>query len=432
MTATLTPSAPNPAPPRARRGGRSRETALFLIAIALIALHVVDDSFVQPQPGTSAGDHLVSGLVPLALLSLAAWAYPRLRGGRRGALALALGVLGIAAGGEAIHYARTIGASGDDYTGLLAIPAGVLLVGLGVAGLWRTRRTDDSRPRRYMRRFALGAAGALVFLYVVLPIGMSYVDTHVGRAVVPPAQLGAAHEDVSFETNDGLTLHGWYVPSRNGAAVIAFPGRKGPQPHARMLARHGYGVLLFDRRGEGESDGDPTSWGWGNEKDLKAAIGFLQRRTDVDPARIGGLGLSVGGEMMIQTAAETNALKAVASEGAGMRSLREAVDTPPSADTLLGIPFKAVETAATAVFHDQAPPASLVDLVAKIGPRPLLLMYSGKGQGGEVQLNPEFYGAAADPKTLWEIPGAGHTGGIRAQPEEYERRVMTFFDEALR
>ena len=139
-----------------------------------------------------------------------------------------------------------------------------------------------------MRRFALGAAGALVFLYVVLPIGMSYVDTHVGRAVVPPAQLGAAHEDVSFETNDGLTLHGWYVPSRNGAAVIAFPGRKGPQPHARMLARHGYGVLLFDRRGEGESDGDPTSWGWGNEKDLKAAIGFLQRRTDVDPARIGG------------------------------------------------------------------------------------------------------------------------------------------------
>ena len=115
-----------------------------------------------------------------------------------------------------------------------------------------------------------------------------------------------------------------------------------------------------------------------------------------------------------------------------MRSLREAVDTPPSADTLLGIPFKAVETAATAVFHDQAPPASLVDLVAKIGPRPLLLMYSGKGQGGEVQLNPEFYGAAADPKTLWEIPGAGHTGGIRAQPEEYERRVMTFFDEALR
>ena len=198
-----------------------------------------------------------------------------------------------------------------------------------------------------------------------------------------------------------------------------------------MLARHGYGVLLFDRRGEGESDGDPTSWGWGNETDLKAAIRFLQRRPDVDPGRIGGLGLSVGGEMMIQTAAETDALAAVASEGAGMRSVREAIDSPPSVEKWLGAPFKAVETAATAVFHDQAPPASLVDLAAKVSPRPLLLMYSGKGQGGEVQLNPEFYRAAGAPKTLWEIPGAGHTGGIRAQPAEYERRVIGFFNQAL-
>ena len=95
-------------------------------------------------------------------------------------------------------------------------------------------------------------------------------------------------------------------------------------------------------------------------------------------------------------------------------------------------PFKAVETAATAVFHDQAPPPSLVDLAAKVSPRPLLLMYSGKGQGGEVELNPEFYRAAGEPKTLWQIPGAGHTGGIRAQPEEYERRVVGFFDQALR
>src|SRR5215204_1440556 len=121
MTATLTA----PAPPRMRRGGRSRETVLFLIGLALIALHVLDDNFVQPQPGTSPGDHLVSGLVPLALLGLAAWAHTRLRGARRGALALALasGVLGIAGGIEGYYYAREVGASGDDFTGLLSFAA---------------------------------------------------------------------------------------------------------------------------------------------------------------------------------------------------------------------------------------------------------------------------------------------------------------------
>ena len=125
------------------------------------------------------------------------------------------------------------------------------------------------------------------------------------RQSVPAPKLGAAHEDVTFTTSDGLELDGWYVPSRNGAAVIAFPGRSDPQAHARMLARHGYGVLLFDRRGEGDSDGDSNLFGWGGDKDIQAAVEFLKARPDVDPGRIGGIGLSVGGELMLQAAAET-------------------------------------------------------------------------------------------------------------------------------
>jgi len=136
MTATLSRSAtPAAAPPPARRGRRSRETLLFLIGIALVAIHVLDDNYLQPEPGMAPGDHLVSGLVPLALLGLAAWAYPRLRGGRRAALALSAGPLAVAAGSEGFYYAREVGPSGDDFTGLLCLPAGVLLLGLGAVTL---------------------------------------------------------------------------------------------------------------------------------------------------------------------------------------------------------------------------------------------------------------------------------------------------------
>ena len=288
------------------------------VALGLIALHVVDDNFLQPEPGTSASDHLVSGLVPLALLVIAAWAYPRLRAGLRAVIALTLGLFGVVTGIEAVYYTTKGGPSGDDFTGLLAIPAGLVLLVLGVVTLWRARRTDDSRLWRYLRRSLLVVAGIAVAYFIIFPLSFAYVVTHTARGFVPAADLGAAYEEVSFKTSDGLTLEGWYIPSKNRAAVIAFPGRAGSQRPARMLARNGYGVLLFDRRGEGESDGDPNIFGWKGERDVHAAVEFLQQRPDVDPERIGGIGLSVGGEMMIEAAAaESNGLKAVVSEGPG-------------------------------------------------------------------------------------------------------------------
>ena len=359
-----------------------------------------------------------------------AWAYPRLRGGRRGALALTFGVFGIAAGSEGFYYAREVGPSGDDFTGLLCLPAGLLLLALGAVTLWRTRRTDGSLWWRYPRRALIGAVGFVVAWMLVM-VGYGYGTTHIGRAVVPPDRLGVAHEDVSFTTADGLELEGWYVPSRNGAAVISFPGRNGSQKQARMLARHGYGVLLFDRRGEGESEGEPNSWGWGGDADVKAAIAYLQRRPDVDPDRIGGIGLSVGGEMMLETAAETDELAAVVSDGAGARSFYEESDLDVSgADKAFGTLISASKTAAVAVFSNQSPPANLKDLSAGIAPQPVLLIAAPNSGHGE-ELNRGYARAAGDSATLWEIPEAGHVGGLEARPEEYERRVIGFFDRAL-
>ena len=407
------------------------ETLVARVAIGAIALHVVDDNFLQPQPGISGSDHVVSGLVPLALLVIAAWAYPRLRAGFRATLAMFLGTFGVVTGIEAGYYTAKGGPSGDDFTGLLAIPAGFVLLVLGVLTLWRSRRTDDSRPWRYLRRSLLVVAGIAAAYFIIFPLSFAYVVTHTARGFVPDAELGAAYEEVSFRTSDGLELRGWYIPSKNRAAVIAFPGRSGPQRPARMLARHGYGVLLFDRRGEGESDGDPNIFGWKGERDVHAAVAFLQQRPDVDRERIGGIGLSVGGEMMIEAAAESDGLKAVVSEGAGIRSIRESLAVPDTRKRIEGSLVHAVVTPAIAVFSNGLPPPSLEDLAADVTPTPLFLIYAVPGQGGEAELSELYFDSAREPKEIWLVPGAGHTGGIEARPDEYERRVVGFFDDAL-
>jgi alpha/beta superfamily hydrolase len=406
-----------------------RRGRLLACGSVVIAIHVIDDSFVQPPPGTSAGDHVVSGLVLLAFLAAAAWVHPRLRGHRRGALELLVGASGTVLGVEAVHYTSKVGPSGDDYSGLVCMSVGLALLGLGAVTLWTSRRRDGGRTRRYLRRAMFAAAGAVLAVFVVAPLSAGYLFAHLGRPVVPKAQLGVAYEDVSFTTSDGLELAGWYVPSKNGAAVIAFPGRNGPQAQTRMLARHGYGVLLFDRRGQGASEGDPHAFGWEGEKDIKAAIAFLKRRGDVDPERIGGLGLSIGGELMLHAAAETDELKAVVSEGAGARSVAEFRRMPGAsidqhiAETMI--------TVGLTLFSNSPPPPRMHDVIGRIAPRPVFIIWTPQGVDTEA-LNPEYFKAAREPKTLWEIPESKHVGGLAARPAEYERRVVGFFDRALR
>ena len=410
-----------------------RERALFLTGVAVVALHVVDDSFLQPQPGTSAWDHLVSGLVPVGAFALAALAFPRLRAGGRAAIALFVGFFGVAFGIEGAYYTSKVGASGDDFTGLLSLLAGVGLLVLGVVTLWRTRRREGPLWRRSLRRVGLGVAGFLVFVFLVLPLGYSYVGTHVARTPVDDIDLGSTNvEDVKLHTSDGLALEGSYVPSRNGAAVIVAFGRKGSQDPARMLARHGYGVLIFDRRGEGESDGDPNPYAWdGGEKDLLAAVDLLRGRRDVKPGRIGGIGLSVGGETFLQTAARSADVQAVVSEGATARSGGELDSVPGS--PWVQVALNRIITAGTAVFSNSSPPEHLIDQVDEIAPRAMFLIYAPKvDNGDEKRFSHAYYREAGRPKFIRGVPEAGHVGAQDARPREYERRITRFFDEALR
>jgi uncharacterized protein len=415
-----------------RRPGGRVETVVFRLAMGAAALWVVDDAFWHREPGTAMGDHLASGVVPVVLAALVAVAYPRLRVGARGAAAIAAGPVMIVAGiVDGLRHVAVDQLAGDDVTAMLAGAMGVVLVGLGALDLWRSRRLDERPLRRYARRTLLAAMATLAGVFVVMPVAFAIVVNHKARAPVVRVALGRPNVDVSLKTSDGLRLAGWYVPSRNGAAVIAFPGRSGPVPHARMLVRHGYGVLLLDRRGEGASQGDYNARGWGGEADLRAAIAYLRKRPDVHDGRIGGLGLSVGGEMLLQTAARDPGLRSVVSEGAGLRSAAEQKhmpDTPP--EPLRWIAPITMETVAGVVLSDHLPPTDLVDLMPKIAPRPVLLIRGMKGNGDE-SLN-RAYRAAGGPTTqLWEIADAGHTGGLSAVPADYERRVIRFFDRSL-
>jgi fermentation-respiration switch protein FrsA (DUF1100 family) len=399
------------------------------VSTGVIILHVADDNFIQPNRGMGAADHLVSGLVPIAILLVAAVVYRRLRAGARAATALLLGFFGVLTGSEAIYYTLAVGPSGDDYTGLMSILAGLVLLMLGVAVLWKSRRRADALAWRYTRRVLMTAGTAFVVMAILFPIALSYVVTHTLRADVPAADLGAAQQDIEFVTGDGLTLKGWYVPSKNGAAVIAFPGRGASQQQAKLLADHGYGVLLFDRRGEGDSEGDPNLFGWQGERDVLAAVDFLQKREDVDPNRIGAIGLSVGGEILIEAATETTALRAIVVEGASGRSVRDGLvnrDEP-----WWGLPSLAISSASTALFTNTLPPADLKGLVSRISPRAVFFVYGERGQPAERPANQGFYAAAGQPKAIWEVPDAKHMGAIDAQPREYEQRIIAFFEAQL-
>jgi hypothetical protein len=400
------------------------------IALGLVALHVVDDNFLQPPEGTTAADHLISGLGTLAPFVLAAWLYPRLRAGAAATMVIFLGLCALVFGAvEAGYYTVAVGPSGDDFTGLLTIPAGAALVGIGGWRLWRSRRNNSNRAWRYGRRVLIGVVSVVAVYQTLVPLGWAYVATHAARAVVPSADLGAAYEDVTLETSDGLELEGWYVPSRNGAAVIVFPGRKRSQHHTRMLVEHGYGVLLFDRRGEGASEGEGHMWGWGGDRDIFAALDFLESRPDVDPGRIGGLGLSVGGELMLQAAAQDGRLAAVVSEGAGSRTMEEQLQAHPMSESWPVLPAMAIQTGAGALFSHTMPPPRLTELIPQIAPRPAMFIWAPDGDNTET-MNPTFHRLAGPHAEIWAID-APHIEGITTHPEAYERRVVGFLDRAL-
>jgi hypothetical protein len=401
-------------------------TAAARAALVVIAMAVIDDAFVQREPGTSGSDHLVGGLVPAALALLLAWALPRIPAVLRGFVAVAAGALAVTAGvTDGVAAIAAGGPSGDDLVATAGALAGAVLVAAGIALLWHGRRREG---RRWPRRAAL-TVGCLVVAYlVVLPVGFAIVATHQPRRTAGPSDLGGPYERVTLRTTDGLLLSGWYVPSHNRAAVIAFPGRRGPVPAARLLVRHGYGVLLLDARGTGEKRGRSERLRLARRARRAggADLARTARRRRPRPRRRPGPVGRRGG-----AAADGREDRRAPRGRVGGR--RPTVDG--GAARLAGHPGLAALDLADAR-PDRSdrgarrcePPPGLTGLARQIPPRPVLLIRALDGNEDEV-LN-RVYARAADA-TLWEVADGGHTGALHARPAEYERRVGGFFDAAL-
>ena len=74
---------------------------------------------------------------------------------------------------------------------------------------------------------------------------------------------------------------------------------------------------------------------------------------------------------------------------------------------------------------------SPVAAVARLAPRPLLLIHGDADTSVPVEHAHRLYAAAGSPKDLWVIPGLGHVGGYFADRTAYVERVTGFFDRSL-
>lgn len=400
---------------------------IFAATIAVLWVHLIDASVVHPQAGAGPAEHAAQAFLALVLPPLAVAAY--LRAGRwvRGFGAIAIGLPAFAAGAT-IHVVGAVKnghLNADDFTGSAMAAAGLVLVALGVVTVVR------AIPRlRY--RFALILAAPFAFYWVVLPVVAGTYIAHAPRYEPRDLDMGAPHQLVAFTTSDGLEIHGSFVPSTNGATVIVIHGSGGarhrPIAHERMLVRNGFGVLAIDSRGHGESEGTTNALGWGAYPDVIAAADYLAARHGIDQSRIGVLGISMGGEVALDAATHGAPIAAVVSDGAGGRSINETLSLKRSWIDVIGLPAVAGANAVVSLLTGSLPAPSLESSVDRIAV-PTFFISSLK-VAEERDLNRIWVRNTTAPHQIWEV-NAGHTGGLKSVPSEYERRVIGFLTEYL-
>lgn len=342
-----------------------------------------------------------------------------------GSMLVAVGV------GIGMPWAVRVGWSAASVVAIASLVVGLAAVVSGIHGL-AVRR---ARPMARTGVVAMAALVVLAAVYVLAVPLMAAVPAPTGLGATPSSR-GLAYQSVRIPADDGVVVAGWWVPSRNGAAVIVRHGsgstRSSVLDQAAVLARHGYGVLLTDARGQGESAGRGMAWGWYGERDLAAAVTFLANTRGVDADRIAAVGMSMGGEEALAAEGMDPRLRAVVAEGVTGRSAAD-LGWLRTAYGWRGSVTLAVQWAQTWLADLVSPasrPTSLGDAVEALEGRRALLIAAGTS--ADEQHAAAGIASRASSVEVWVVPGAGHTGGLATAPRAWEEQVTAFLADALR
>ena len=308
MSGTRTDVLPRPGGERglARRRSPAVLTGVIAVEGAILAVLVALDG--------SPVWRVARVLVVIAITGLAVWFTRWAVRAARGGTALVLGIAGTAVGAGVLIAQATAG------LGTAAVVAGIVLVTGIVLLTWGAVILVRVMPG-WWRLLAIPAAVALLW-FVLFPLAMAVFATNrppgaPGSAT--PASYGLAYRNVAVRTADGVRLSAWYIPPRNGAAVLVLPGagstRAAVLGQGAVLARHGYGTLLLDGRGHGRSGGHTMDFGWWGGPDIAAAVSFLDRQPGVRHGKIALLGESMGGEQALAAMGADPRIRAAVAEG---------------------------------------------------------------------------------------------------------------------
>ncbi|SRR5579875_1741977 len=233
-------------------------------------------------------------------------------------------------------------------------------------------------------------------------------------------------------------LSAWYLPARNGCTIIYCHGihdNKGQwlEQAARLHRRGGYGALLFDFAGHGESDGHMVTYGVNEQEDVRAIIAYLRQRGDVRMDGLAIMGYSLGAITSVLAAASMPDIRAVVIES-GFADLQHDIEAVFTRYT--GLP--SFPLANMTVFwgermaHVKLSQIRPERVIGKIAPRPIMIISDLKDRlADEPRDGERLYAAAGEPKLLWQVPDAEHVAAYATHPDEWIERVGNFLDEQL-